>query len=83
MTTDQGWTRFVRAWRVIADDNIRRWHESPARVRDLIREHPLPWGAERDWTWEVIATDRACVAKFMTQGEATRFIALAESVHEG
>lgn len=43
-----------------------------------VREHPLPWSCERDWTYEVKASDGTIMAKFMSDTEAMAFISLAE-----
>jgi hypothetical protein len=79
MTMDASWTRFVRAWREISREHLSCWRESSDRLRLLVDRHPLPWALDQDWTWEVLASDGTCVGKFMTSGEAARFIALAEA----
>ena len=33
-------------------------------LEKIISEHPLPWRIERDWMWEVVASDNSCVAGF-------------------
>jgi hypothetical protein len=75
MTTDALWTRFVRAWRDVAREGHRRWLDSPERISRLLAR--LPWIVERDWTWEVVASDQTCVGKFMTYADAARFVARA------
>lgn len=44
----------------------------------LIREHPLPWKVDMDWTWEVVASDGVIISKNMRQDEAKALIAYAE-----
>lgn len=43
-----------------------------------LSEHPLPWTCERDWTYEVKASDGTLLAKFMSATDAQSFISLAE-----
>jgi len=81
--SDQLWTLFVRAWREVGRVCHKRWLDSPERLGALIARHPLPWTIDRDWTYEVIATDGACVAKKMTYEAAVAFVTTAESVANG
>lgn len=76
--SDSHWTLFVRAWRDLGRRVHEDWLDSPERIAQLVKQHPLPWTIDQDWTWEVIASDGCCVAKKMTHGEAAAFIAKAE-----
>lgn len=46
-----------------------------------LREHPLPWRVERDWAFEVIASDGAIIAKCPTRDGADAIISLAQERH--
>lgn len=43
-----------------------------------LREHPLPWRIDRDWSWEVLASDGVVIAKCQTYMEAQIIVDLAE-----
>lgn len=45
-----------------------------------IKKHPLPWKVDQDWTWEVIAADGTCLAKFQTCSQAEEMVAAAEAL---
>ena len=45
-----------------------------------IMKHPLPWKVEQDWTWEVIAANGTCLAKFRFQHQAEEMVAAAEAL---
>ncbi len=47
-----------------------------------MREHPLPWSYERDWTYEVKAADGTIMAKFMNEADAVALINLAKERKE-
>lgn len=36
----------------------------------LLLEHPLPWRIDRDWTYEVLASDNTVIAKCKEYSEA-------------
>ncbi len=76
--SDRTWTLFVRAWREIGRQIRERWIDTPERINSLVAQHPLPWIIDRDWTYEVIASDGACVAKKMTYEAAATFVAIGE-----
>lgn len=78
--SDRLWTLFVRSWREVGRENHARWVDSPERIGGIVAKHPLPWIIDRDWTYEVIASDGACVAKKMTYESAAAFIATATAL---
>jgi hypothetical protein len=47
-------------------------------LRALLARHPLPWTIDQDWTWEVIAADGTCIAKFQKHDEAYDMVRYAE-----
>lgn len=53
-------------------------------VHGMLREHPLPWRVERDWTYEVLDPRglgaASEVMKCHTASQAMALIALAEEV---
>lgn len=48
----------------------------------LLLTHPLPWRMEQDWTLEVVASDRAIIAKCRSSEEAQAIIEHAEKRQE-
>jgi len=60
------------------DLNMTEW------ARELlwrqIKKHPLPWKVDQDWTWEVIAANGTCLAKFRYQHQAEEMVAAAEAL---
>lgn len=42
--------------------------------------NPLPWRVERDWTYEVTASNGAIIAKCQTYEEAVEIIKTAEKI---
>lgn len=51
--------------------------------KDIVAKHPLPWRVERDWTFEVIASDNAIIAKFADSISAQEFIKEIEAHGKG
>lgn len=47
-------------------------------VSHALRDHPLPWRVERDWSHEVTAHDGVIIAKCSSEEEAQAIIAFAE-----
>lgn len=47
-----------------------------------LRKHPLPWRVERDWAFEVTASDGAVIVKCPTNQEAEALIVLANARHD-
>lgn len=45
-----------------------------------LMKHPLPWKIDQDWTWEVIAADGACLAKFIYPHQAEEMVSAAEAL---
>jgi hypothetical protein len=60
------------------DLNMAAWAKE-LLFRQLMK-HPLPWKVDQDWTWEVLAADGACIAKFQTCHQAEEMIAAAEAL---
>ena len=44
--------------------------------------NPLPWRVERDWAYEVTASNGAIVAKCQTHEEAEEIIQMAEKINK-
>lgn len=44
--------------------------------------NPLPWRIERDWTYDVTASNDEIVAKCQTHGEAEEIIQIAEKINK-
>ena len=53
-----------------------------AVLRNQLREHPLPWKVERDWSYEVVATDKTIIAKCMSYDEAERVVMFAKELYK-
>ena len=51
-------------------------------LHQQMRENPLPWRVERDWTYEVTASNGAVIAKCQTHEEAEEIIRMAEEIRE-
>lgn len=47
-------------------------------VDQLLVRHPWPWKAERDWTYEVVASDATVIAKCREPQEAQDIVDFAE-----
>jgi len=45
-----------------------------------IMKNPLPWKVEQDWTWEVIAANGTCIAKFQKWSQAQEMVSAAEAL---
>jgi hypothetical protein len=60
------------------DLNMSAWAKE-LLFRQMMK-HPLPWKVEQDWTWEVIAADGACIAKFQTWSDAQVMVSAAEAL---
>ena len=44
--------------------------------------NPMPWRAERDWSYEVTASNGVVIAKCQTQEEAEEIIQMAEKINK-
>jgi len=49
-------------------------------VRGLLEKHPLPWYVDRDWTWEVLDNNNACLAKFQSDAAAHELVEFAKAL---
>ena len=62
---------------VVSTDDVETLAD---KVLAAMRKHPLPWRIDRDWTWEVIASDGHTVAKCMRPEQARAVVAQAEQI---
>jgi len=44
--------------------------------------NPLPWKIDRDWTYEVVASNGSTIAKVQTPDEADEIIKAAEGIRK-
>ena len=47
-----------------------------------ILNNPLPWRVERDWSYEVIASNGCIIAKCKSHDEATEIVETAEKLRQ-
>ena len=45
-------------------------------------DHPLPWRIQRDWSYEVTASDGHIIAKCQQQEEAMEIVGLSEKINK-
>lgn len=60
------------------DLNMTAWARE-LLFRQLMK-HPLPWTVDQDWTFEVLDSKGACIAKFQRSDQAEEMIAAAEAL---
>lgn len=55
-----------------------KWTEE--LLSQVLYRYSLPWHVEQDWTWEVIAANGTCIAKFQKPSQAEEMIRAAEAL---